>query len=85
MLNPLALALASGCGYVARGFSGQPKHLMKLYTEGIRYPGFALDRRLQPVRDVQQAQTYDWFRKRVYKLEDTDHDPTTSTRRWTGP
>ena len=56
MLNPLALALASGCGFVARGFSGQPKHLLKLYTDAIQYPGFALDRRLQPVRDVQQAQ-----------------------------
>src|SRR5207245_5093138 len=42
MLNPLALALASGCGYVARGFSGQPKHLMKLYAQGIEFPGFAL-------------------------------------------
>ena len=31
MLNPMALALASGCGYVARGFSGQPKHLLKLH------------------------------------------------------
>jgi pyruvate/2-oxoacid:ferredoxin oxidoreductase beta subunit len=42
MLNPMALALASGCGYVARGYSGQPKHLMKLYQDGIQYPGFAL-------------------------------------------
>ena len=42
MLNPMALALASGCGYIARGFSGQPKHLMKLYQDGIQYPGFAL-------------------------------------------
>src|SRR5262249_20153137 len=30
MLNPLMLALASGCGYVARGFSGQVKHLIQL-------------------------------------------------------
>src|SRR6266851_7583967 len=35
ILNPLALALASGCGYVARGFSGQPKNLLKLYTDAI--------------------------------------------------
>ena len=41
MLNPMALALASGCGYIARGFSGQPKHLMKLFVDGIRHPGFA--------------------------------------------
>src|SRR5262249_29653423 len=42
MLNPLALALAAGCGYVARGFSGDVKHLTMLYQEGIRHPGFAL-------------------------------------------
>jgi len=31
MLNPVVLALATGCGYVARGFSGDPKQLLQLY------------------------------------------------------
>ncbi|MGH2362210.1 MAG: thiamine pyrophosphate-dependent enzyme [bacterium] len=75
MLNPMALALASGCGYVARGYSGQPKHLMKLYVDGIRHPGFALIDVFSPCVTFNKVQTYDWFRKRVYKLEDTDHDP----------
>ena len=75
MLNPMALALASGCGYVARGFSGQPKHLMKLYVDGIRYPGFALIDVFSPCVTFNKVQTYDWFRERVYKLEETGHDP----------
>jgi 2-oxoglutarate ferredoxin oxidoreductase subunit beta len=75
MLNPMALALASGCGYIARGFSGQPKHLMKLYVDGIRHPGFALIDVFSPCVTFNKVQTYDWFRKRIYKLEDTDHDP----------
>jgi 2-oxoglutarate ferredoxin oxidoreductase subunit beta len=75
MLNPMALALASGCGYIARGYSGQPKHLMKLYVDGIRHPGFALIDVFSPCVTFNKIQTYDWFRKRVYKLEDTDHDP----------
>jgi 2-oxoglutarate ferredoxin oxidoreductase subunit beta len=75
MLNPMALALASGCGYIARGFSGQPKHLMKLYVDGIRHPGFALIDVFSPCVTFNKVQTYDWFRKRVYKLEETDHDP----------
>jgi 2-oxoglutarate/2-oxoacid ferredoxin oxidoreductase subunit beta len=75
-LNPLALALASGCGYVARGFSGQPKHLAALYAEGIRYPGFALIDVFSPCVTFNKQNTYDWFRKRVYKLEDARHDPT---------
>jgi 2-oxoglutarate ferredoxin oxidoreductase subunit beta len=74
MLNPLALALASGCGYVARGFSGQPKHLMKLYVDGIRYPGFALIDVFSPCVTFNKYNSYDWFRKRVYKLEETGHD-----------
>ncbi|MBI1873214.1 MAG: 2-oxoacid:ferredoxin oxidoreductase subunit beta, partial [Acidobacteria bacterium] len=76
MLNPMALALASGCGYIARGFSGQPKHLMKLYADGIRYPGFALIDVFSPCVTFNKQNSYDWFRKRVYKLEDTRHDPT---------
>jgi 2-oxoglutarate ferredoxin oxidoreductase subunit beta len=75
MLNPIALALASGCGYIARGFSGQPKHLMKLYVDGIRHPGFALIDVFSPCVTFNKVQTYDWFRQRVYKLEETDHDP----------
>lgn len=76
MLNPLALALASGCGYVARGFSGQPKHLLKLYVDGIQHPGFALIDVFSPCVTFNKHNSYDWFRKRVYKLEDTRHDPT---------
>ena len=75
MLNPMALALASGCGYIARGFSGQPKHLMKLYVDGIRYPGFALIDVFSPCVTFNKVQTYDWFRERIYKLEETGHDP----------
>jgi 2-oxoglutarate ferredoxin oxidoreductase subunit beta len=76
MLNPLALALASGCGYVARGFSGQPKHLMQLYADGIRHPGFALIDVFSPCVTFNKENTYDWFRKRVYKLEERGHDPS---------
>src|SRR2546426_4598695 len=76
MLNPLALALASGCGYVARGFSGQPKHLAKLYEQGIRHPGFALIDVFSPCVTFNKHNTYPWFKERVYRLEDTGHDPT---------
>jgi 2-oxoglutarate ferredoxin oxidoreductase subunit beta len=76
MLNPIALALASGCGYIARGFSGQPKHLMKLYVDGIRHPGFALIDVFSPCVTFNKHNTYDWFRERVYKLEDGGHDST---------
>ena len=78
MLNPLSLALASGCGYVARGFSGQPKHLVKLYQDAIRYPGFALIDVFSPCVTFNKQNTYQFFRDRVYKLEDAGHDASDS-------
>lgn len=76
MLNPMALAMASGCGYVARGFSGDIKHLTKLYTEAIQHPGFALVDVFSPCVTFNKENTYNWFRDRVYRLEDKNHDPT---------
>jgi len=76
MLNPLALALATGCGYIARGFSGDVKHLVKLYQDGIQFPGFALIDVFSPCVTFNKQNTYSWFRERVYRLEDKGHDPT---------
>src|SRR5258708_10832600 len=76
MLNPMTLALASGCGYIARGFSGDPKHLMKLYMDAIQYPGFALIDVFSPCVTFNKQNTFEWFLKHVYKLEDNGHNPT---------
>ena len=74
MLNPMALALAAGCGFVARGFSGQPKHLMELYKAGIEHKGFALIDVFSPCVTFNKLNTYQYFRDRIYKLEDDAHD-----------
>lgn len=47
-LRPLAVALASGAGFIARGFSGDPNGIAKLLVEAIRHPGFALVQILSP-------------------------------------
>src|SRR6266852_5296124 len=41
-INPMALALVSGATYVARGFSGEAKHLAELIAGGIMHKGFSL-------------------------------------------
>ncbi len=74
MLNPLALALASGCGFIARGFSGQPKHMVELYKAGIQHPGFALIDVFSPCVTFNKHNSYQWFRERVYKLEEESHE-----------
>ncbi|HET9869139.1 MAG TPA: thiamine pyrophosphate-dependent enzyme, partial [bacterium] len=75
-LNPMALALAAGCGFVARGFSGDINHLKSLYTQAIQYPGFALIDVFSPCVTFNKQNTFGWFKERVYKLEEKDHDVT---------
>ena len=74
MLNPMSLALAAGCGYIARGFSGKPKQLVELYKAGIQHPGFAFIDVFSPCVTFNKHNTYPWFRERIYTLEDEDHD-----------
>src|SRR6185437_12073590 len=46
--NPMAIAIAAGANFVARGFSGDPDGLADLIIEGIRWPGFAFLEVLSP-------------------------------------
>jgi 2-oxoglutarate/2-oxoacid ferredoxin oxidoreductase subunit beta len=81
-VNPLALALASGATYVARGFSGDVKHMADLIANGIRHKGFAFVDALSPCVTYNKLNTFDWFRQRVYKLEGAGHDPTNLVTAW---
>lgn len=74
-INPIALALAAGATYVARGFSGYPPHLTELIKGGLQHEGFALIDVFSPCVTFNALNTYDWFRARLYKLEEAGHDP----------
>ncbi len=69
-LNPVALAIISGAGLVARGFAGDVDHLTDLIKAGINHHGFALIDILQPCVSFNHKNTFSWYRERVYKLED---------------
>ena len=71
-LNPLALALTMGAGFVARCFSGELKHLQATMQEAINFPGYALIDILQPCPSFNKINTFKWYRERVYMLEDHD-------------
>ena len=47
-LQPLAVALAAGASFIARGFSGDPNGIVHLLIEALRHPGFALVQVLSP-------------------------------------
>ncbi|MGH9840319.1 MAG: thiamine pyrophosphate-dependent enzyme [Blastocatellia bacterium] len=68
-INPVALALVSGATYVSRGFSGENKHLADLFAGAMAHKGFALVDVFSPCVTYNKINTYDYFRKRIYKLE----------------
>jgi len=69
-VQPLTLALAAGATYVARGFSGEQKHLTRLVSAAIAHKGFSLVDVFSPCVTFNKLNTYPWFKERVYKLED---------------
>jgi 2-oxoglutarate/2-oxoacid ferredoxin oxidoreductase subunit beta len=79
-VNPISLALAAGATFVARGFSGEQKHLTELIKQGIEHKGFSFVDVFSPCVTYNHDNTYQWFRPRVKKLED---DPSYDAGDWT--
>jgi 2-oxoglutarate ferredoxin oxidoreductase subunit beta len=75
-VNPIALAIVSGASFVGRSFAGDIDHLTNLIKKGITHRGFALIDILQPCVSFNHKNTFQWYRERVYKLEDErGYDP----------
>lgn len=71
-INPIALGLVSGATYISRAFSGDPNHMRDMIAGAIAHPGFSLVDVFSPCVTYNKINTYPWFKKRVYKLEDED-------------
>ena len=66
--NPLAVAVALDCGFVARSFAGDMEHLSATIKEAVTYDGFALVDILQPCISFNKINTFKWYRERVYNV-----------------
>ena len=73
-INPLTQALTSHASFVSRTFAGEPKHMKQVLMQAIQHEGFALVDVLQPCVSWNKVNTYQFYRERVYKLEDENHD-----------
>jgi 2-oxoglutarate ferredoxin oxidoreductase subunit beta len=73
--NPLAMAIALNCSFVARAFAGDIEHLKRVIKEAVNHKGFALIDILQPCVSFNKINTFEWYRQRVYYL-DEDYEPT---------
>ena len=67
--HPVALAIAAGAPFVARGFAGDKEHLAGLIRQAILFRGTALVDILQPCVSFNKVNTYQWYRERVVKLD----------------
>jgi len=86
-INPIALALASGYTFIARGYAFDVAHLKEMIKRAITHRGLALVVVQQPCPTYNNINTKDWYGgedridpatgkpvPRVYKLEDTGYD-----------
>ncbi|MCL5435510.1 MAG: 2-oxoacid:ferredoxin oxidoreductase subunit beta [Patescibacteria group bacterium] len=81
-LNPLALALSAGGSFVARGFAGDIPHLQSLIAEGVSHRGFSFIDVMQPCPTFNPEMSYDWYRGRVYRLDEAGYVPDNRFRAW---
>jgi 2-oxoglutarate/2-oxoacid ferredoxin oxidoreductase subunit beta len=76
-LNPLALAIAAGASFVARSYAGDTGHLSGMIAQAIRHKGFSYIDIFQPCVTFNRVNTYQYYQKHLYKLEDDkSYDPS---------
>ncbi len=79
-LNPLHLMLSCGATFVARGFSGNPRHLKSLLVEAVRHKGFGF------IDVIQECVTFNPIREKylpkIYDLNNEGHDVTDFSAAW---
>ncbi|MEM3980254.1 MAG: 2-oxoacid:ferredoxin oxidoreductase subunit beta, partial [Ignisphaera sp.] len=64
------LAIIAGYTFVARGYAFEGEHLKNLVKKAIAHRGAAFIDVLQPCITFNDVFTADYYRKRVYRLED---------------
>ena len=73
-VNPIALALANGASFAARGFSGDQKNLVDIMIRAIKHRGFAVVDILQPCVTWNKSLTWAFYNKHTYNLQENGHD-----------
>ena len=73
-VNPITSAIMNGATFVARAYSGDVRHMTDLIQQGIKNKGFSLIDIFSPCVTFNLDNTHDFFKERVKKLEDDEHD-----------
>ena len=73
-INPITSAIMNGATFVARGFSGDIRHLTDMMEQAIQHKGFALVDIFSPCVTFNLDNGHQFFKDRVTRLEDEGHD-----------
>jgi 2-oxoglutarate ferredoxin oxidoreductase subunit beta len=81
-INPIAMAVAAGYTFIARGYALEPKYLAGMIAKAIEHKGSALVDVLQTCPTYNDLYTKEWYegadlpekRSRLYKLEEQGFD-----------
>ena len=73
-VNPITSSIMHGATFVARAYSGDPKHMQQLMQQAIEHKGFAIIDIFSPCVTFNHDNDYKFFKPRVKKLEDDGHD-----------
>lgn len=73
--NPLAVGIAAGGTFLARGFAGDTEQLSRLLVQAVEHKGFGFVDVLQPCVTYNRVNTYQWYEERVHDLAQAGHDP----------
>ncbi|MFQ6069608.1 MAG: 2-oxoacid:ferredoxin oxidoreductase subunit beta [Candidatus Aminicenantales bacterium] len=68
-LDGIKIALAAGGTFIARGFSGEPSHLVKLFLRALKHRGFAFVEVLSPCVTQNRMDTYKWFKNHILRID----------------
>jgi len=75
-MNGLAVALAAGGSFLARGFSAHPKKLVELLKTAVEHDGFSVVEVMSPCVTYNKLNTYAWFKEHTYYVADRPgYDP----------
>lgn len=70
-INPVTLAIASQCSFVARSFSGDPSHLAEMIKRAMAHKGYALIDILQPCPSFNKVNTLKWYKDNIYPIPES--------------
>lgn len=73
-INPLTLALGSGCSFVARVYTGHVPQLIEILKRAIQHSGFALVDTFSPCVTFNKLNTHEFYKQNVKDINQNGHD-----------